>query len=133
VFPDAWAKLNQVIREDAAVLLTGGFSLRDRGEERAPFVVEGAQLLDQLKPSGAIGLSLSWKAPGAPPADQVRAAVALCAKHPGPVPLYIEWSDGNGESMRLRSRRIRVAADDDLLQGLRALLGPVSVHYVKAG
>jgi DNA polymerase-3 subunit alpha len=133
VFPDAWAKLNQVIRDDAAVLLTGGFSLRDRGEERAPFVVEGAQLLDQLKPSGAIGLSLSWKAPGAPPADQVRAAVALCAKHPGPVPLYIEWSDGNGESMRLRSRRIRVAADDDLLQGLRALLGPVSVHYVKAG
>jgi DNA polymerase-3 subunit alpha len=133
VFPDAWAKLNQVIQDDAALLLTGGFSLRDRGEERVPFVVENALPLDQLKPSGAIGLSLSWKAPGAPPADQLRAAIALCSKHPGPVPLYIEWSDGNGESMRLRSRRVRVAADDDLLEGLRALLGPVSVHYVKAG
>ena len=89
--------------------------------------------LDNLKSSGAIGLSLKWRTPEAPPAEQVRAAVALCAKHPGPVPLYIEWSDGNGESMRLRSRRVRVAADDDLVQGLRALLDPVSVSYVKAG
>ncbi|MEO8200984.1 MAG: DNA polymerase III subunit alpha [Gemmatimonadota bacterium] len=133
VFPEAWAKLNQVIRDDLPVLLTGGFSARDRGEERAPFVVENAVPLDNLKSSGAIGLSLRWRTPEAPPASQVRAAVALCAKHPGPVPLYIEWSDGNGESMRLRSRRLRVAADDDLVQGLRALLDPVSVSYVKAG
>lgn len=133
VFPEAWAKLNQVIRDDLPVLLTGGFSARDRGEERAPFVVENAVPLDQLKSSGAIGLSLRWRTPEAPPPAQVRAAVALCAKHPGPVPLYIEWSDGNGESMRLRSRRVRVAADDDLVQGLRALLDPVSVSYVKAG
>ncbi len=40
VFPDAWARLNQVIRDDLPVLLTGGYSARDRGEERAPFVVE---------------------------------------------------------------------------------------------
>jgi DNA polymerase III subunit alpha len=133
VFPDAWARLNQVIRDDLPVLLTGGFSLRDRGEERVPFVVENAVPLEQLKSSGAIGLSLRWRTPDAPPAEQVRAAVALCSRHPGPVPLYIEWSDGNGESMRLRSRRVRVAADDDLIQGLRDLLGPVSVSYVKAG
>jgi hypothetical protein len=49
------------------------------------------------------------------------------------VPLYIEWSDGNGEAVRLRSRRIRVAAEDDLVRALRTLLGSGSVHYVKAG
>ncbi|MGE3526902.1 MAG: DNA polymerase III subunit alpha, partial [Gemmatimonadales bacterium] len=133
VFPDAWSRLNQTIQVDAALLLTGGFSLRDRGEERAPFVVEGAQPLEELKQNGSIGLSLRWKGPAAPPPEQVRAAVALCSSHPGPVPLYIEWSDGNGESLRLRSRSVRVAADEDLLQGLRDLLGSTAVSYVKAG
>ena len=41
VFPESWARLNQVLVEDAAVLLTGGYSARDRDEERAPFVVDG--------------------------------------------------------------------------------------------
>jgi len=133
VFPDAWAKLNQTILADAALLLTGGYSDRDRGEDHAPFIVEAARRLEELKASGAVALSLRWLAPAAPPAEVLRAATALCSAHPGPTPLYIEWSDGNGESVRLRSRRIRVAADDDLVRALRDLLGADSVHYIKAG
>jgi DNA polymerase-3 subunit alpha len=133
VFPDAWAKLNQVLRADAAVLLGGGYSARDRGEDRAPFVVETARPLDDLKPSGALGVSLRWRAADAPPPDAVKAAAALCASHPGPAPVYIEWSDGNGEALRLRARRLRIAPDDDLLRALRDVLGAGAVHYVKAG
>jgi hypothetical protein len=47
--------------------------------------------------------------------------------------VYIEWSDGNGEAVRLRSRRMRVAAGDDLVRALRELLGSDAVQYVKAG
>jgi DNA polymerase III subunit alpha len=133
VFPDAWAKLNQTIFPDAALLLTGGYSDRDRGEDHAPFIVESARPLEELKASGALGLSLRWRAPAAPPAEALQAAAALCSAHPGPTPVYIEWSDGNGEAVRLRSRRVRVAAEDDLLRALRDLLGADSVHYVKAG
>jgi DNA polymerase III subunit alpha len=133
VFPDAWAKLNQTILLDAAMLLTGGYSDRDRGEERAPFIVEAARHLEELKRTGALALSLRWRAPEAPPERAVRAAAALCTAHPGPTPVYIEWSDGNGEAVRLRSRRLRVAAEDDLVRALRDLLGADSVHYVKAG
>ncbi|MDX2121390.1 MAG: DNA polymerase III subunit alpha [Gemmatimonadota bacterium] len=133
VFPDAWAKLNAVIREDLAVLLTGGYSARDRGEERAPFVIESARPLEDLKASGALGLALRWKLPEAPPPETVAQAVALCSRHPGPTPLYIEWSDGNGERLRARSRRVRVAADEELVSGLRRLLGPEAVAFVKAG
>ncbi len=133
VFPDAWARLNQVILPDSALLLTGGYSDRDRGEDRAPFIIESARPLEQLKSSGALGLSLRWKSPSAPAADAVRAAAALCTAHPGPTPVYIEWSDGNGEAVRLRSRRLRVAAEEDLVLALRHLLGSDSVHYVKAG
>jgi DNA polymerase-3 subunit alpha len=133
VFPDAWAKLNGIILPDAALLLSGGYSDRDRGEDYAPFIVESARALDELKASGAVALSITWRAPAAPPPDAVRAAATLCSAHPGPTPLYIEWSDGNGESVRLRSRRLRIAAEDDLVRALRDLLGADSVHYIKAG
>jgi DNA polymerase-3 subunit alpha len=133
VFPDAWSRLNQVVKEDLAVLLTGGHSVRDRGEERAPFVVESARPLAELLASGALGLALRWKLPEAPGREALEAAVAMCSKHPGPAPLYIEWSDGNGERLRARSRRIRVAPDEELLSGLRRLLGPEAVALVKAG
>jgi DNA polymerase III subunit alpha len=133
VFPDAWAKLNQTIAPDAALLLTGGYSDRDRGEDQAPFIVESARRMDELKPSGAVALSLLWRAPAAPRPEALQAAAALCSAHPGPTPLYIEWSDGNGEAVRLRSRRVRVAAEEDLVRALRDLLGADSVHYVKAG
>jgi DNA polymerase-3 subunit alpha len=132
VFPDAWAKLNQTIAPDSALLLTGGFSDRDRGEDHAPFIVESARRLEELKATGAVALSLRWRAPTAPPPETLKAAAALCSAHPGPTPLYIEWSDGNGEAVRLRSRRLRVAAEEDLVRALRDLLGADSVHYVKA-
>ncbi|HEU5049523.1 MAG TPA: hypothetical protein VFU00_04305, partial [Gemmatimonadales bacterium] len=132
VFPEAWAKLNQVIAADRAMLLTGGYSDRDRDEERAPFIVEGARDLAELKASGALALSLRWSLPRAPDAGTLRSAAALCAAHPGPTPLYIEWSDGNGESVRLRARRVRVAAEEELVRALRDLLGADAVHYVKA-
>ncbi len=133
VFPDAWAKLNSVIKEDLAVLLTGGYSARDRGEDRAPFVIEAARPLEDLKGSGALGLALRWKLPEAPAPELLQQAVALCTRHPGPVPLYIEWSDGNGERLRARSRRVRVTAEEELVSSLRRLLGPEAVAFVKAG
>ncbi len=133
VFPEAWAKLNGTILPDAALLLTGGYSDRDRGEDHAPFIVEAARALEDLKTSGAVALSLRWRSPAAPEPQALQAAAALCSAHPGPTPLYIEWSDGTGESVRLRSRRVRVAAQDDLVRALRDLLGADSVHYIKAG
>jgi DNA polymerase-3 subunit alpha len=133
VFPDAWTKLNQTILPDSALLLTGGYSDRDRGEDQAPFIVETARQLSDLKASGALALSLRWRSPSAPQPSALQAVAALCSAHPGPTPLYIEWSDGNGEAIRLRSRRVRVAAEDDLVRALRDLLGSESVHYVKAG
>jgi DNA polymerase-3 subunit alpha len=148
VFPEAWAKLNDVIRTDRALLLSGSYSPRDRGEEQAPFIVEAAQPLDELKASGAIGVALRWS-PGAS-ADATRAVAALCAAHPGPAPVLLEWSDGpqsltpavrtaergpggegGGVSARLRSRSLHVDAADELMAALRELVGPDRVHLVR--
>lgn len=137
VFPEAWARLNAVIRPDAVLLLAGGHSPRDRGEETAPFIVDAVQQLDGLMASGAIGLRLSWGPNDAPPPDSARAVAALCAAHPGPAPVLIEWSEGNGggngHTAKFRSRTLRVDAADDLLAALRDLLGREHVQLVKAG
>src|SRR3989441_3387163 len=152
VFPEAWAKLNDVIRTDRALLLAGSYSGRDRDEEQAPFIVETAQPLDELKASGAIGIALRWSPGAPPPPDAARAAAALCAAHPGPAPVLVEWEEGDGNGggsvpglapgvsanagrepgvARFRSRSLRVDAADDLVVALRALLGPEHVHLVR--
>jgi len=128
VFPEAWAKLNDVIRADSALLLTGSHSARDRDEQQAPFIVEQARPLDELRVSGAVAVALSW--PAGRPADPAtaRAVAALCAAHPGAAPVLVEWGDGNGTTARLRSRTFRVDAADDLIAALRELLGADHVH-----
>jgi DNA polymerase-3 subunit alpha len=133
VFPDRWAGLNQLIVEDACLLLTGGYSERDRGEERAPFVVDDARALAGLRESGAVAVALRWALPAAPAGDDLRSAARLCAGHPGPAPVYIEWSDGNGESVRLRSRRLRVSPTEELVHALRSMFGADAVRLVRAG
>jgi DNA polymerase-3 subunit alpha len=140
VFPEAWAKLNGVIRTDAAYLISGGYIARDQGEEQAPFIVDNARSLDDLRPSGAIGVALRWTAASRPQPETTRAIAALCAAHPGPTPVFIEWRgengnkerDENGSTVRLRSRTFRVDAADDLLAALRDLLGTDGVTLVKA-
>ena len=144
VFPEAWAKLNDLIRPDQALLLTGGHSARDRDEEQAPFIVEGAQSLEQLRANGAIGVALVWSRGAPPPPDAARAVAAVCAAHPGPCPVLLEWADGAandtgagnggrnpGDTARLRSRSLRVEVADDLLGALRGLLGTDHVHLVR--
>ena len=65
VFPDAWAKLNQTIVADAALLLTGGYSDRDRGEDHAPFIVESARRLEELKADAFKGCDIAFFSAGA--------------------------------------------------------------------
>jgi DNA polymerase III subunit alpha len=132
VFPEAWSKLSQVIVPDAVLLLTGSYSPRDRGEEHAPFIVDDAVPLMELRERGAVGLELTWRLGGGPNADAARAAAALCAAHPGPSPVFVAWSDGNGTTARLRARRLRVELDEDLVNALRGVLGKEHVRLMKA-
>jgi DNA polymerase III subunit alpha len=133
VFPEAWAKLNEVIRADRALLLSGSHSARDRDEDVAPFIVEAAQPLDELKASGAIGVALRWSPGAPPPPDATRAVAALCAAHPGPAPVLVEWNEGpHPRAARLRSRSLHVDPADDLLAALREVLGPDQVYLVPA-
>jgi DNA polymerase-3 subunit alpha len=132
VFPEAWSKLSQVILPDALLLLTGSYSPRDRGEEHAPFIVDDAVPLAGLRERGIVGLELTWRAGAAPDDGAIRAAAALCAAHPGPSPVFVAWSDGNGSQARLRARRLRVDVNEELMDALRDVLGAERVRLTKA-
>jgi hypothetical protein len=132
VFPDTWGRLSQIIVPDALLLLTGGYSARDRGEDRAPFIVEEAQPLSDLKTSGAVGVAVEWQSGEGPDPKATRAFKALCAAHPGSAPVFVHWTDGNGATARMRARETLVALDEDFLTALRELLGPDRVRLVRA-
>ena len=86
----------------------------------------------ELRDSGVVGVELVWNSNNVPTIDAARGVAALCAAHPGPAPLYVEWNDGNGTTARLRSRRVRVQLDEELLLALRELVGADQVRLVKA-
>mgnify|MGYP001589753343 CR=1 FL=1 len=133
VFPEAWARLAKVIVQDGAYLILGGYSPRDRNEEEARLVIEDAQPLADMRAAGRIGLALSWREDVPGPADAARAVAALCRAHPGPSPVFLEWSAAdNGGAVRFQSKSLQVALDDDLLTALRELLGEGGVTLVKA-
>src|SRR3989442_3225383 len=52
VFPEAWAKLNEAILPDRALLLAGSYSPRDRGEEQAALTRHSPQALGDPQPRG---------------------------------------------------------------------------------
>lgn len=131
VFPERWRQLSRIIAVDAALLLTGGYSVRDRGEDQAPFIVEGARPLDVLKSSGELGVELHWTADSPPDPGSTKAVAALCAAHPGPAPVTVSWSDSNGSTARLRAKTNRVEITDDFLASLRDIIGKDRVKLVK--
>jgi DNA polymerase-3 subunit alpha len=132
VFPETWSKLSDVVVADSAMLLTGSYSARDKGEDRVPFIVEEAKPLDALRDSGALGVEIVWSKEMTDGKKVARGLAALCAAHPGPAPVSVAWSDGDGTETRLRARRIRVAIDDSFLTAVRELTGRNRVRLVKA-
>ena len=64
--------------------------------------------------------------------ETARALATLCAAHPGPAPVFVQWSDGNGVTTRLRAQRLQVELTEALLEGLRGVLGPEQVRLVRA-
>ncbi len=131
VFPDAWSKLSSAIVADAALLLSGGYSPRDRGEDRAPFIVEDAMQLDSLRTDGAMGLAIRWESGDAPDPNVAQGIAALCASYPGPAAVTVEWNDGNGTTARMQSRRLHVELKEEFLVALRDLVGAERVSLVK--
>lgn len=132
VFPETWKKLSGVIVAEAPLLLVGGYSARDRGADRAPFIVEQASPLNGLRDGGALGVVIRWKKGEGPEPTAGPSVAALCASYPGPSPVIVEWTDSDGVTVNMKARQLQVELADDFLAALRNLVGADRVALVKA-
>jgi len=126
VFNEKWQAINDRIRTDVPMLITGSYLRRDESAENPLFVVEEATKLAELRTNGNVTVAIDI-AKGAYSKDVMLDVRAIAETYPGSAPIEFRWSDGNGAQVRLRSRSLKLAADGAALNALRNILGESSV------
>jgi DNA polymerase III subunit alpha len=133
VFGDVWEQYHDLLTQDAPVLLRGTVSGRDRDEDAPPIFLDSAVQLGQLRSGGSLAVEVALGAGTS--ADAVERAAAAFREHPGPSALYvtvIHGGNGAAETVRLRSRSIRVTPSEALLESLRNLFGADRIRLIRS-
>ena len=121
-FGDSWAKYKDVLKQDAAVVIRGAVSSRERDEEDPPMFLDHAAPLDRVRESGEVGVLIEIGSSG-PDAAAIQSAKSLLAAHTGEGPVIVVWKNGGSEDQRLKSKTLKVAPKDEVLAALRECLG----------
>ena len=132
-FGDAWDQYHDLLVQDAAVLVRGTVSGRDRDEDAPPIFLDSVVPLQTLRQSGSLAVELAWAADTSP--ESLAAATAVLRSSPGASPLYVtvqEGGNGGSREVRLRSRSINVTPTDALLAQLRELFGAERIRLVRS-
>jgi DNA polymerase-3 subunit alpha len=130
-FGDVWEGYDDILVQDAAVLIRGQVSGRERDEEDPPIFLDSAVKLGSLRMSGQVAVELRLSKEEMDP-DLVAAASATFRKHPGPAPVLVGWYAGqNGDAARMRSKQFSVDLSDELIGELRQLFGPERIRLVR--
>ncbi|HEX8430532.1 MAG TPA: DNA polymerase III subunit alpha, partial [Longimicrobium sp.] len=131
-FGESWAKYKEVLKQDAAVVIRGAVSNRERDDEDPPVFLDGAIPLENVRESGEVGVMIEMDA-AASSAGALAEAARVMAEHAGPGPVIVAWKKGeaDGDAPRLRSRSLRVTPREELLAALRATLGDERVRLLR--
>jgi len=121
-FGDSWAKYKDVLKQDAAVVIRGAVSNRERDDEDPPLFLDSAVPLDGVRESGDVGVVIEIGSSGPDP-RAIESAKSLIAAHAGGGPVIIVWKNGGSEETKLRSRSLKVTPRDDVVEKLRECLG----------
>ncbi|HUF49902.1 MAG TPA: DNA polymerase III subunit alpha [Longimicrobiales bacterium] len=133
-FGDAWEHYHDLLAQDAAVLIRGAVSGRDRDEDAPPIFLDSVLPLAQLRSNGTLAIEVAL---ANAPEDAVGRAADMFRAHPGTSPIYVTVTpagNGNGarETVRLRSRSIQVTPSETLLSELRELFGTERIRLVRS-
>ncbi|HEU4558770.1 MAG TPA: LAGLIDADG family homing endonuclease, partial [Longimicrobium sp.] len=121
-FGDSWAKYKDVLKQDAAVVIRGAVSSRERDEEDPPMFLDHAAPLDRVRESGEVGVLIEIGSAG-PDEGAIQSAKNLLAAHTGEGAVIVLWKNGGSEDQRLKSKTLKVAPKDEVLAALRGVLG----------
>ncbi len=138
-FGEAWEKYRDVLLQDAAVVIRGQVSGRDRDEDDPPVFLDEALALATVRDAGSVGLEVRLRRGAS--ADCIDAATVAFRRCPGEAPVYVrlegngghrgEGGNGGGRK-RFRSRTVRVSPSPELVAELKELFGPEGVRLVRA-
>jgi DNA polymerase III subunit alpha len=133
-FGEVWEKHRDVLAQDAAVLVRGQVSGRDRDEDDPPVFLDEAIPLALIRSAGSLGVEVRLSRGES--AELIEAATAALRGSPGDSPLYV-LVDGGGKDTRnggdrFRSRSLRVAPTAELMNALKELFGSERVRLVRA-
>jgi DNA polymerase III subunit alpha len=136
-FGEAWEKYREVLVQDAAVLVRGQVSGRDRDEDDPPIFLDEALPLALVRDAGSVGIEVQLSRGES--AERIAAATAAFRGSPGDAPLFVRLEgNGNGgedrrpDGTRFRSRTVRIAPTPGLMNELKELFGPDRVRLVRA-
>jgi DNA polymerase-3 subunit alpha len=147
-FGEAWELCHDKLVQDAAVLIRGSVSGRERDEDAPPIFLDDVVPLANVRAGGVLAVELHL-APSRVGAEEVATAARAFRAHPGKSPIYVVWEPpsgaetGNGGAprgvrpdggavYRFRSRTLTISPNEALVEELRALFGPDGVRLVKA-
>jgi DNA polymerase III subunit alpha len=128
VFPEAFARLETLLKSDAPLLLRGRVNVEDAGTRVA---IQEAQPLDGV--AGAPGTTarmrvrIDLSAMDEMTLDQIK---AVLAQSPGPCPIAFDIFDPDGDMATLASNQ-RVRIDERLVSRLEEMPGVGSVEVVR--
>ena len=132
VFPEAWALLGDRIKPDIPVLFKGGYSKRDQEVDNPTFIVETVTPFTELARDGQRrGVDRARGRCAGRGADVLHDVREMVDAHAGSAPIELRWNDGNGTSVRLRSRSLKIAVTNAALSDLKALLGTERIRLVR--
>ncbi|MDE2974471.1 MAG: DNA polymerase III subunit alpha [Gemmatimonadota bacterium] len=132
-FKDVWQSHRATLEADAAVLLRGKVSDRERDEEDPPVFLDSAEPLVRVRDGGRLAVRIAVERDGELPGDAFSRAREVMEAHAGGSP--VELVVGGGKvpgAPRLRSRSLRVAPDRATIRELEAVFGKGAVGLAKA-
>jgi len=131
VVGEAWSLLSERLRTDMPVLLRGSYGKRAQEDENPTLFVSDVQRFEELKTNGQVTVTLEMSLGDSISTGALTDVRAVLEAYPGTAPLEVRWSDDQGNTARLRSRSITLAASHVALKELRALLGEERVRLVR--
>jgi len=131
-FKEAWQENKEHLVQDAAVLIRGKVSARERDEEDPPIFLDAVEPLDGVSSSGRLAIQIELEFREPPGKGAFQAAKKVLAAHPGVAPVELLVLTGNGMgSPRFRSRTLKADPGPGTLKALEKLFGPSHVRLVR--
>jgi DNA polymerase III subunit alpha len=130
-FREGWQRSRELLEQDAAVVIRGKVSGRERDEDDPPVFLDEAWTLEEVARSGRVAVAVALADGNRLSGEAVSGARRVMERHLGRAPLELHLGNGGAAGVRLRSRSLTLNPSPALVAELKQLLGPGRIRLVR--